>query len=230
VNGRLSTAGDGRPIPLMSVRLQYHRFGESDIVRDVSVVTSNPSGLFQDLVNTTYLLRIGQWVVDASFQSQLGYESTSATKNFTIVVQPDISLYVTTHQLSLGQQVEFNGLLFACIPCINDHVMVALFRPDNSTINVPLVLNATGGPYPGGYYDGRFTPDTPGQWHVRAIWAGNDVMLPAYSQFETFNVESPSILPGISQSQFYSAGAVVALGAIASVVILLLSRRRERSQ
>jgi hypothetical protein len=149
VTGRLSDSTDGRPIPLVSVLLQYFRVGDTNATRDVSTVTSNPSGLFQDIVNTTYLLRIGPWIVNASFPSQLGYQSTSTAKAFTIVVQPAISLYLSTHQANIGQEVEFNGLLFACIPCINDQVIVTLNRPDNTSIILHVRINATGGPYPG---------------------------------------------------------------------------------
>ena len=225
VSGRLSSTIDDRPIPLVSVSLQYNRVGDTDATRVVSVITSNPSGLFQDLVNTTYLLRIGPWVVNASFPSQLGYQATTTTKTFTIVVQPSLSLYISASRVTLGQEVEFNGLLFACIPCINDRVIVALTRPDNSSVMMQVNINATGGPYPGGYYEGRFIPNMLGQWHIRAVWAGNDVTLPAYSEVEVLSVETPSIVGGITPLQIYSALIVVVLGAIAVVVILRRQRR-----
>lgn len=103
VTGRLSSTLDDRPIPLVQVRLQYNRVGDTDATREVSLITSNPSGLFQDIVNTTYLLRIGPWIVNASFPSQLSYEATSTTKTFTIVVQPSLSLYLSSKDISLGQ-------------------------------------------------------------------------------------------------------------------------------
>jgi hypothetical protein len=227
VNGRLSSASDDHPIPLVSVSLQYNRVGDPNATRQVSVITSNPSGLFQDIVNTTYLLRIGPWIVNASFSNQLGYQATSTTKTFTVVVQPSLSLYLSTNHVSPGREVEFNGLLFACIPCIQDRVDVELFRPDNTSIMMHLDLNATGGPYPGGYYEGRFVPDMLGQWHIQAIWEGNDVMLPAYSEAEVLNVEAPSVLGGVAPWQFYSAFAVIVLGAIAVLVVLRRGRRHE---
>ncbi|MGA2461733.1 MAG: hypothetical protein ABSF82_09960 [Candidatus Bathyarchaeia archaeon] len=228
VNGRLSSTSDDRPIPLLSVSLQYNRVGDTNATREVSMITSNPSGLFQDIVNTTYLLRIGPWVVNASFSSQLGYQATSSTKTFTVVIQPSLSLYLSTNQASHGREVEFNGLLFACIPCLQDHVVVALIRPDNTSIMMHVALNATGGPYPGGYYEGRFSPDMPGQWHIRAIWEGNDVSLPAYSEVEVLNVDSITILGGVAPWQLYSAFAIVVLGAIAVIVVLRRGRVHER--
>jgi hypothetical protein len=193
--------------------------GDTDATRDVSTVTSNPSGLFQDIVNTTYLLRIGPWIVNASFPSQLGYQSTSNTKAFTIVVQPSISLYLSTHQATIGQEVEFNGLLFACIPCINDQVIVTFNRPDNTSISLHVKINATGGPYPGGYYEGKFVPDMPGQWRVRAAWSGNEVTLPTQSNVEELNVESPSSVGGVSL-QFYGPLVIVVLAVVGLVMLL----------
>lgn len=228
VNGRLSSTLDDRPIPLVSISLQYNRVGDANATRVVSVITSNPSGLFQDIVNTTYLLRIGPWVVNASFPSQLDYQATSTAKTFTVVVQPNLSLYLSTNHLSLGRELEFNGLLFACIPCIQNQVVVALIRPDNTSILLHVALNVTGGPYPGGYYEGRFVPDMPGQWHIQAIWEGNDVSLPAYSEVEVLNVGSTTVLGGVAPWQLYSAFAIVVLGAIAVIVVLRRGRVHER--
>lgn len=194
VTGRLSSASDNLPIPLVSVRLQYFRVGEENPTREVTMITSSPSGIFQDLLNTTFLLRIGPWIVNASFPAQLIYKSTSAVKAFTVVVQPALSLYVNPHQVNPGQEIDFNGLLFACIPCLDDRVTVRLIRPDNTSMTVSLKLNATGGPYPGGYYDGKFKPDMPGLWHIVAIWDGNNVTLPTQSQVEELTVETPGTL------------------------------------
>ena len=226
VTGRLSTTVDDRPIPLASINLTYTRVGDTSATREVSMITSNPSGLFQDIVNTTYLLRIGPWVVNASFPSQVGYQATSTTKTFTVVVQPSLSLYLSTNHVSLGREVEFNGLLFACIPCLHDQVVVRLFRPDNSSIMLTLDLNATGGPYPAGYYEGNYVPDTPGQWHIQAIWEGNEVSLPAYSEVRILDVESQSTM-GLPVMQFYGALAIVG-GAIALAVFLLRRRVSKR--
>jgi hypothetical protein len=191
VTGRLSSVSDDLSIPLVSVRLQYFRMGDENPTRDVTMITSSPSGTFQDLVNTTYLLRIGPWIVTASFPAQLIYLNASTVKTFTVVVQPSLSLYVIPHQVNLDQKVEFNGLLFACIPCLDDKVTIALIRPDNTSEFVTLALNATGGPYPGGYYDGSFTPNISGIWHIVAIWKGNNVTLPTQSQVEELDVETP---------------------------------------
>lgn len=226
VTGRLSSTSDDRPIPLVQVRLQYNRVGDTDATREVSLITSNPSGLFQDIVNTTYLLRIGPWIVNASFPSQLGYEGTSTTKTFTIVVQPSLSLYLSSKNISLGHEVEFNGLLFACIPCLHDQVVVKLFRPDNTSITLPLILNATGGPYPAGYYESSYVPDMPGQWHIQAIWEGNDVSLPAYSDVLTLSVESTSNPAGASALQLYRAVAIAIMAG--GIAIVVFRRRRAR--
>ena len=220
VTGRLSTTSDDRPIPLVSIHLLYYRAGDTNATREVTAITSNPSALFQDIVNTTYLLRIGPWEVNATFPSQLGYQSTSTTKTFTIVVQPTISLYLSTHTADLGREVGFNGLLFACIPCIHDHVIVRLNRPNNTSKTLDLELNATGGPYPGGYFEGKFLPDMPGQWHIRAVWAGNDVTLPAYSDVQDLNVQPPS---NLTAPLSYGAIALVVFGAFGLIVFL---RRR----
>jgi hypothetical protein len=190
VTGRLSTARDNRTIPLVNVTLQYHRTDDSTVVREVTMITSNPSGIFQDIVNTTFLLRIGPWIVNASFLSQLGYPSTWTAETFTVVVQPALSLYISPHSIQLGDNIEFNGLLFACIPCLTDHVVVTLTGPNNKTVKMYLPINATGGPYPGGYYAGYFTPNVAGRWQVRAVWEGNDVTLPAYSQVEQVDVKA----------------------------------------
>jgi hypothetical protein len=223
VIGRLSSTPDDLPIPLVTVHLQYYRVGETDVAREVSTITSNPSGLFQDIINTTYLLRIGSWNVNASFQSQLGYQSTSTVKTFTVVVQPALSLYLSTQEVPVGGQVGFNGLLFACIPCINDQITITLTRPDNTLTTLRLPLNATGGPYPAGYYHGHFSADTPGRWQVRAEWVGNDVTLPAYSQVAELNVESSSSLRW--SGLLILTVAVIAV-AVAAVVFVLLKRRR----
>ena len=227
VTGRLSSTFDNRPLPLLSVNLQYTRVGDTDATREVSTITSNPSGLFQDIVNTTYLLRIGPWIVNASFPSQLGYQATSITKIFTVVVQPSLSLYLSANHVSLGREVEFNGLLFACIPCLHDRVVVTLVRPDNTSVMLLLALNATGGPYPAGYYEGRYMPNMLGQWRIQAVWAGNEVSLPAYSDVAVLNVESPPILSVTSPLQFYGAIAILA-GAISLAVFLIRRRVKPR--
>lgn len=225
VTGRLSSVSDNLPIPLVSVRLQYFRVGDENPTRDVTMITNSPSGIFQDLVNTTYLLRIGPWIVNASFQAQLIYLNASTLKTFTVVVQPSLSLYVIPHQVNLGQKVEFNGLLFACIPCLHDNVSVMLIRPDNTSEVVTLTLNATGGPYPGGYYDGSFTPNMSGTWHIVAIWEGNNVTLPTQSQVEELAVETPGALH--LAPWFLFVALVLVAGAILLIVVL---KRKNRNK
>jgi len=224
VTGRLSSVSDNLPIPLVPVRLEYIKVGDSNATRQVSMITSSPSGIFQDLVNTTYLLRIGFWTVNASFQAQLNYQSTSAAKSFTIVVQPAISLYVYPHNITLGREVDVNGLLFACIPCLDDHVRVALIRPNDTAILLNLKLNATGGPYPGGYYDAKFVPDAPGLWHIIAIWQGNDVTLPTNSTVEELNVESSGTLQSPPPPLTYTI-PVLALLIVTALLIAFLNRK-----
>jgi hypothetical protein len=219
ISGRLSTTPDDFPIALAKIRLQYYRFGETDFTREVVMITSNPGGRFEDRFNTTSLLRIGTWVVNASFPSQLGYESASTVDTFTIVVQPALSLYVSSHSLSLGQRVVFDGLLFACIPCTQDEVSVTFSRPDNTSISIPLHLAPTGGPYPGGYYNGTFTPDVTGSWHVRAVWNGNDVTLPAYSRVEELTVGVRGT-GSDTRGLFYVTIIVAVLGIVTLGVVL----------
>lgn len=223
VAGRLSSVSDDLPIPLVSVRLQYFRVGDENPTRDVTMITSSPSGTFQDLVNTTYLLRIGPWIVNASFPAQLVYRNASAVRMFTVVVQPSLSLYVIPHQANLGQRVEFDGLLFACIPCIDDKVTVMLIRPDNTSEVVILPLNATGGPYPGGYYDGTFAPNVPGLWHIVAIWKGNNVTLPTHSQEEDLNVAAPEASQ-VVPSYLY-VGLILVAASILIFVVVKWKRR-----
>jgi hypothetical protein len=210
------------------VKLDYIRVGDTNATREVSMITSSPSGIFQDLVNTTYLLRIGFWTVNASFPAQLNYRSTSAVKSFTIVVQPVISLYVYPDKITLGQEVDVNGLLFACIPCLDDHVMVELIRPNDTSILVHLKLNATGGPYPGGYYDDKFVPDLLGQWRIIAIWQGNNVSLPTNSTVEELDVETPGAFQIGLQGQLAYLIPVVAL--LAGILAVYLSKRKHSKE
>jgi MYXO-CTERM domain-containing protein len=228
VNGRLSTALDDRPIALAEIQLQYYRSGETDFTREVIMITSNPSGLFQDIFNTTSLLRIGTWIVNASFPSQFEYESASTIETFTIMVQPALSLYVSSRDIILGKTVTFNGMLFACIPCIQDQIVVTFNRPDNTSISVPLRLVPTGGPYPGGYYNGTFTPDAAGTWRVRAVWKGNEVSLPADSQIEEITVEAEGARSG-EQIIFSAAAGVAVLSALALAATLRRRRSRKNS-
>lgn len=218
ISGRLSTVVSDLPIALAKIHLQYFRFGDSDFTREVIIITSNPSGLFEDRFNTTSLLRIGTWSVNASFPSQYGYPSTSTVENFTIVVQPALSLHVSKHKVALGQSVSFDGFLFACIPCIQDDVTVVLSRPDNTSTYVSIRLSPKGGPYPGGYYNGTFTPDVLGPWRVRAVWNGNEVTLPAHSQIEQVNVEAPAAKS--EQNVIYWVLPVILIGCALAVVIL----------
>jgi hypothetical protein len=109
---------------------------------------------------------------------------------FTVVVQPALSLYVSPQSLPVNGSLSFNGLLFACIPCLTDQVIVEFTRPDGTNVSVKLPLVATGGPYPGGYYQGNYTLDMAGQWRVQAIWEGNNVTLPVASQVEEISVGS----------------------------------------
>jgi hypothetical protein len=185
----------------------------------LTIFTSNPGGLFEDRFNTTSLLRIGTWFVNASFPSQTGYESTSTVGSFTIVVQPALSLYVSSHNIELGQSVVFNGLLFACIPCIKDEVTVIFTRPDSTSVTMNLRVTPIGGPYPGGFYNGTFSPDTRGRWQVRAIWKGNDAMLPTHSQTEEFNVGT--LATGFDLRTVF-AFAAIALVSIVSIALLRL--------
>ena len=222
ISGRLSTTISDLPIPLVRVHLQYYRAEDISFTREVSIITSNPGGRFEDRFNTTSLLRIGPWYVNASFPSQVGYQATSSIEHFVIVVQPALSLYVSSNKISLGQSVVFNGLLFACIPCIQDEVTVVLSRPDNTSIQISMRATPIGGPYPGGYYNGTFTPDVAGVWHVRAAWNGNDVTLPAHSQVEELSVESGGA--GSALSPLYVAVAVAALAIV--VLSSMLWRRR----
>ena len=227
ISGRLSTTIGDLPIPLVGVRLQYYRAEDISFTREVSIITSNPGGRFEDIFNTTSLLRIGPWYVNASFPSQVGYQATSSIEHFVIVVQPALSLYVSSNKISLGQSVVFNGLLFACIPCIQDEVTVVLSRPDNTSIQISMRATPIGGPYPGGYYNGTFTPDVAGVWHVRAAWNGNEVTLPAYSQVEEVTVKARGAGSDVP-SLFYAAIAVTVL----AIVILggMLWRRRPRKR
>jgi len=227
ISGRLSTTIGDLPIPLVRVHLQYYRAEDISFTREVSIITSNPGGRFEDRFNTTSLLRIGPWYVNASFPSQVGYQATSSIEHFVIVVQPALSLYVSSNKISLGQSVVFNGLLFACIPCIQDEVTVVLSRPDNTSIQISLRATPIGGPYPGGYYNGTFTPDAAGAWHVRAVWNGNEVTLPAFSQVEEVTVEARGAGSDVP-SLFYAAIAVTVL----AIVILggMLWRRRPRKR
>lgn len=227
ISGRLSTTIGDLPIPLVRVHLQYYRAEDISFTREVSIITSNPGGRFEDRFNTTSLLRIGPWYVNASFPSQVGYQATSSIEHFVIVVQPALSLYVSSNKISLGQSVVFNGLLFACIPCIQDEVTVVFSRPDNTSIQISMRATPIGGPYPGGYYNGTFTPDVAGVWHVRAVWNGNEVTLPAYSQVEEVTVEARGAGSDVP-SLFYAAIAVTVL----AIVILggMLWRRRPRKR
>ena len=227
ISGRLSTTISDLPIPLVRVHLQYYRAEDISFTREVSIITSNPGGRFEDRFNTTSLLRIGPWYVNASFPSQVGYQATSSIEHFVIVVQPALSLYVSSNKISLGQSVVFNGLLFACIPCIQDEVTVVLSRPDNTSIQISMRATPIGGPYPGGYYNGTFTPDVAGVWHVRAAWNGNEVTLPAYSQVEEVTVKARGAGSDVP-SLFYAAIAVTVL----AIVILggMLWRRRPRKR
>ncbi len=226
VSGRLSTVDGDHPIALATVRLQYYRVGDTSFTRELTLISSNPGGLFEDRLNTTSLLKIGTWVVNASFPSQMGYEGTFALKTFVIVVQPSLSLYVSVHKLALGESIEVNGLLFACIPCIDDQIALVFVRPDGTTNTMEVKMNPVGGPYPGGYYNATFKPDVAGRWNVRAVWEGNDVTLPAYSQVETFDVEA-SNTSFEAQSIVYAGLTILAAAAVA-VVLLALMRRRHR--
>jgi hypothetical protein len=227
ISGRLSTTIGDLPIPLVRVHLQYYRAEDVSFTREVSIITSNPGGRFEDIFNTTSLLRIGPWYVNASFAGQVGYQPTSTIQHFVIVVQPSLSIYLSSHAVPLGQKVIFNGLLFACIPCIQDEVTVVFSRPDNTSIQMPMRATPIGGPYPGGYYNGTFTPDVAGMWHVRAVWNGNDVTLPAYSQVEELTVEARGAGSGVP-GLFYAALAVTVL----AIVVLggMLWRRRSRKR
>lgn len=222
VSGRLSAIPGDNPIALAKVRLQYYRSGETDFTREVAMITSNPGGRFEDRFNTTSLLRIGTWIVNASFPSQLGYESTSTVDIFTIVVQPALSLYISSRNIAFGQSITYNGLLFACIPCIQDEVTITFTRPDNTSISIARRVAPTGGPYPGGYYNGTFTPEVPGVWHIRALWKGNDVTLPAYSQVEEFEVEAQGTRLDLSVILY----AAVALAVVGAVIFAVMLRRR----
>jgi hypothetical protein len=227
ISGRLSTGIGDLPIPLVKVHFQYYRAEDTSFTREVTVITSNPSGLFEDRFNTTSLLRIGPWYVNASFPSQLGYQATSTIEHFVIVVQPALSLYVSSNKISLGQKVVFNGLLFACIPCIQDEVTVIFSRPDNTSIRMSIRATPIGGPYPGGFYNGTFAPDAAGVWHVRAVWNGNDVTLPAYSQVEELTVEAAGL--GSVASVLYAAVGVPALAAIVLGGMVWRRRRQKGS-
>jgi hypothetical protein len=141
-------------------------------------------------------------------------------------VQPALSLYVSSNKIALGQDISFNGLLFACIPCAQDEVTMILSRPDNTSFSVSLKLSPVGGPYPGGYYNGSFSPDTPGLWHIRAVWKGNEVTLPAYSQIEELDVEVPGAVP--DQLIIYSAVAVILSACVFAVAALLWRIREHR--
>ena len=226
VSGRLSTTLDNRPIPLVKVHLQYYRSEDNYFTREVTIFTSNPSGLFEDRFNSTSLLRIGTWFVNASFPSQTGYERTSTVGSFTIVVQPALSLYVSSHNIELGQSVVFNGLLFACIPCFQDEVTVIFTRPDNTAVTMDLRVVPIGGPYPGGFYNGTFTPDVAGPWQIRAVWNGNDAMLPTHSEVEELNVGS---LGEGFDMRIALAVAVAVVCLIGAIVALQSRRERKKS-
>lgn len=223
ITGRLSTIVGDYPVALAKIRFQYYRSEDSYLTREVSVISSNPGGLFEDRFNTTSLLRIGTWFVNVSFPSQYGYPSTSTVGSFTIVVQPALSLYLSSHVAVPGQHVSFDGLLFACIPCIQDKVTVILTRPDNTSSSVSLKLSPVGGPYPGGYYNGSFSPDVPGLWHIRAVWKGNEATLPAYSQIEELDIQVPNTIP--EQFITYLASAAF-LSLVALALAVMLLRRR----
>lgn len=228
ISGRLSTVVGDYPIALAWVHLQYYRLGDPYFTREVTIISSNPGGLFEDRFNTTSLLRIGTWFVNASFPSQYGYQSTSTVESFTVVVQPSLSLYISSHKIALNRTVSFDGLLFACIPCVQDRVDVILIRPDNNSVSMSLKLSPTGGPYPGGYYNGSFMPDVSGLWHIRAVWKGNEVTLPAYSQVEELEVEAPRMESGNVVTCWIAVATVAAC--VSAFAVLLWRRHASRSQ
>jgi len=219
VSGRLSSTTNNVPIPLATVRLQYYREGDAEFVREVTMTTSNPEGRFEDRVNTTYLLRIGTWSVNASFAGGRIYERASTIVSFNLVVQPSLSLYVSAHDVRLGQSIVIDGLLFACIPCINDEVEVTFTRPDNTNFSITLPLVAIGGPYSGGYYNTTVTLDAKGVWRIKATWMGNDVSLPAFSHVEEVRV-------GTSTGLFKDTWFPIGLGLATLVVVAILLARR----
>ena len=222
ISGRLSAVAGDYPIPLAKIHLQYWRSGDVEFTREVNMISSNPGGLFEDRFNATSLLRVGTWFVNASFPSQYGYLSASTVERFTIVVQPALSLHTSSDRIVLGQSVSVDGLLFACIPCLQDDITVVFIRPDNTSIHVTVRVSARGGPYPAGYYVSSFTPDVPGLWRIRAIWKGNEVTLPAFSQIEDLNVQTAGEAP--EPPIIYSVVAVV-LSACAFVLTAMLWRK-----
>ena len=226
ISGRLSTVVGNYPIALAWIHFQYFRSGDPYFTREVTIISSNPGGLFEDRFNTTSLLRIGTWFVNASFPSQYGYRSASTVESFTVVVQPALSLYVSSHRAALNRTVSFDGLLFACIPCIQDEVTVIITRPENNSVSLSLRLFPTGGPYPGGYYSGSFTPDVPGLWHLRAVWKGNEVTLPAYSDVEEVKVDAP----GLQSDNVLSYWIALAIVAVCVSVFAVLLWRRHTSE
>lgn len=225
VSGRLSTQVGDHPIPLAKVHLQYYGADDTEFTREVTMRTSTPGGLFEDRFNTTSLLRVGTWFVNASFPSQLGYESTSTVETFTIFVQPALSLYLSSRKIPFGQGISFEGLLFACIPCIQDEVTVIFSRPDNTSISISVNLTPIGAPYPGGYYSGEFKPDAAGVWRIRTIWKGNEVTLPAYSSVEELDVEEPGTKPDQNPGHWILASAIAAF---AFALVLFWTRRHLR--
>jgi hypothetical protein len=118
--------------------------------------------------------------------------------------------------------VNFDGLLFACIPCTDDKVTVVLVRPDNTSVFMVLQLSPIGGPYPGGLYNGTFKPDVVGPWQVRAVWEGNEAMLPAYSPVAELEVRGSDAVTGADFSPVAVAGVV----GLALVLLAAIALRR----
>ena len=87
-----------------------------------------------------------------------------------------------------GETFEINGYLE---PEISTRIMIDFIKPDGT------IFTEKTNTYSNGRFSHRFTPYTPGDWKVRALWGGDDTHSPAISDEISFNVEEVIIIDGI---------------------------------
>jgi hypothetical protein len=71
-------------------------------------------------------------------------------------------------------------------------------------------------------YNGTFKPDVVGPWQVRAVWEGNEAMLPAYSPVAELEVRGSDAVTGADFSPVAVAGVV----GLALVLLAAIALRR----
>jgi hypothetical protein len=181
---------------------------------DLAVVKTNSTSGYTYTWNTTGMAA-GTYEVMASWPGDADTEAAESEIKSVIVgkASSQISLNLDVTSVTVGEGVTISGVITPIRP--NVDVTISYRVAGGTWLDLATVkTNSSGG------FSYLWETDQVGEFEIKASWSGDDVTLPAESDFKTINVKATpiGILPWIA------VGAVVVV-VIAVVMVYYLRKR-----